>query len=214
MNNQSKQIVINKIFENQTEAAFELVCQAFSSGSEIHKALKITPTEYREFLRPSFSSMLAEKLSLIAFDQSNKQILGCLIACDFSGHNSQIDQVPDRFKPISALLNQLESKYQQIRQFKKGQCMLVDLVVVDPVARGLGIYYKLREAAHDMAKSNGFDTVIGELSSAATQHVCVNKLGHKVMAEIKFSRFQFDETLPFSRIENPSGIQLVEFQLN
>ena len=158
--------------------------------------------------------MLAEGLSLVAYNQQSEQVFGCLIACDFCEHGSKTKPIPHRFKPISALLLLLENNYQQIRQFKEGQCMLVDLVVVDPAARGSGIYYKLREAAHSMAKSKGFEFVIGELSSAATQHVCVNKLGHTVMAEIEFSRFRFEDNYPFAKINIPPGILLVEHQLS
>ena len=94
---------ISKTTGTQSEAVFKLVCSAFASGSELHKALNISTHEYRDFLRPSFDSILGEDLSLIALDQQNKQILGCLIACDFCGHVSSGTQIPERFKPISAL---------------------------------------------------------------------------------------------------------------
>jgi len=204
---------ITKLTNSQSEATFDLVCNAFASGSELHKALNISTQEYREFLRPSFNSMLDEDLSLIAFDQQNEQILGCLIACDFCGHDSPDIQIPERFKPISALLRLLEKQYQEIRQFEPGQCMLIDLVVVSPAARELGVYKKLREAAHDMAKVAGFNAVIGEQSSAITQHFCVNRLGHAVMAEIEYASFEFAGAYPFAELEKPPSIQLVEFQI-
>ena len=65
-----------------------------------------------------------------------------------------------------------------------------------------------------MAKAAGFNTVIGELSSAATQHVCVNSLGQTVMAEIEYASFEFAGGYPFAEIVKPPSIQLVEFQIS
>ena len=91
--------------------------------------------------------------------------------------------------------------------------MLVDLAVVKRQASGLGIYRQLREAAKQMAKIAGFKYVAGELSSPVTQHVCVNRMGHKVIAEIDYASFKYGGNYPFADINQPASIQLVEAEL-
>ncbi len=52
-----------------------------------------------------------------------------------------------------------------------------------------------------------------ELSSAATQHVVLELLGHRKMAEIPFAEFQFGEEHPFQAIKEPLSIILSEGKL-
>ena len=81
---------------------------------------------------------------------------------------------------------------------------------VSSAARGQGIYQRMRATAHEVARDKGYKRVLGELSSAATQHVVLNQLGHRKMVEILFSEFRYSETLPFASIENPPSIILSE----
>jgi len=91
--------------------------------------------------------------------------------------------------------------------------MLVDMAVVSSMARGQGIYRKLRESAHLIGREAGFSRVIGELSSAATQQLCINRLKHKVCAEIVYSTYEYKNQKPFASIKEPKSIVLVEGDL-
>ena len=206
-------IEIVVLSQEKANEAFALVCDEFTNGSELHNALKITTDEYRDFLHDQFYRLIDQGLSLIMIDKAGGNMLGCLIAADFLGHETPASQIPARFKPLSALLKQLETEYLKIRKLEPGQCMLVDLAVVSRQARGLGIYRKLREAAHILAKKARFRFVVGELSSAATQHVCIDKMGHRVQAEIDYRAFEHDGGYPFAAIEQPTSIQLVEVEI-
>jgi len=103
--------------------------------------------------------------------------------------------------------------YRRSMQFPIGEYMLVDMAVVTPSARGQGIYRKLREAIHGVGRAAGFLTVVGELSSAATQHLCINVFNHKVCAEISYSSYDYKGSTPFSNIESPETIVLAEGRL-
>jgi hypothetical protein len=206
-------IKIVTLDQENSDAAFNLVCEEFANGSVLHKALGVTPETYREFLRDQFFLVIEQGLSLIAIDTANETILGCLVACDFLGHESPASQIPTCFKSMSALLNQLEGEYLKKHRLTKGNCMLVDLAVVSQQANGLGIYRKLRETAHHMATKVGFKYVVGELSSSATQYVCVKRMGHKVIVEIEYASFEYGGKYPFADIKQPASIQLVEYQI-
>ena len=194
-------------------AAFNLVCDEFANGSVLHKVLGVTPEVYRAYLRDQFFLVIEQNLSLIAINIDKGNILGCLIACDFLGHETPTAQIPARFKPLSALLHQLESEYLKKRSIDTGDCMLVDLAVVSRQASGLGIYQKLRDEAKELARVAGFRYLVGELSSAATQHVCVNRMGHSVITEVEYATFEYDGQFPFAQINQPTSIQLVELEL-
>ena len=193
--------------------AFELVCEVFVEGSVLHKAVGVSLDEYREYLSGSFQIMLQQGLSLVATDRLNGEVVGCLVACDYTTPVQALTEMPECVKPVSALLQRLDTLYRQQRQITPGDTLLVDMAVVGKGVRGRGLYRKLREVVHHHGYSAGFRRVAGELSSAATQHVCVTEFGHKVCVEIDYEAFEFSGHRPFSVIRDPRSIQLVEGEL-
>jgi len=72
----------------------------------------------------------------------------------------------------------------------------------------------MRRFAHSNAKKLGYQSVIGELSSAATQHFVLKKLGHTKQAEVLFESFDNNGTKPFQSIQEPKSIILAGWVLN
>jgi len=185
-------IEISRMTQDVSQEAFSLACEVFVKASPLHTAMKVTIEEYRDYMALSFVKMRTQNLSLIATDTKNNDLVGCIVACDYATQGQCTVEVPQSLKPINALLNTLDEKYRQDRRLQKGQCLLVDMAVVTPSARGQGIYRRLREAAHQIGREAGFSCVVGELSSTTTQ---------------RGGRF------PFSSIKSPKSIVLVEGEL-
>lgn len=206
-------VEISKLSRENSSPAFSLACKVFAQESVLHKATGVSIEDYREYLNAPFEAMREQQLSLVATDSTTKQVIGCLIACDYAIQIHNPIESPESVKPINALLQQLDKSYRETRRIIPGQFILVDMAIVSPGARGRSIYQKLREAAHLVARNAGYKWAVGELSSAATQRVCVNKFGHKVCAEIEYSSFEYSGRRPFSTIQAPPSIQLVEADL-
>lgn len=207
------QVAISRLTPDACEAAFSLACQVFVDGSVLHQALGIPLDEYRAYFRGPFTTLLAHDLSLVAVDERDGTVLGCLLARDYAEPAPGDAPVPEKLEPLAALLHALEQRYRAIRSIAPGRCMLVDMAIVSPHAAGRGIYRRLRESAHRLGREAGFEQVVGELSSAATQHVCVNGFGHRVRAEIAYASFEHRGRRPFAAIREPVSIQLVEGDL-
>lgn len=201
---------IRPLTVNQSAEALTLVTNEFSVSSPLHQATAVTPQEYQDYLSKNWQSYAfgGPVNSLGAFSSLDNRLLGCLIATRFPVSFVQLDLLPKKQKPIAALLQALELQYLQCNDYSTDS-LLVDLAVVAKNQRGCGIYQQLRTAFHEAAALAGYNTVYGELSSAATQHVCVSKLGHQVVAEIHYADFQYDGRKPFASIEDPCSIQLV-----
>ncbi len=193
--------------------ALSLVCNQFATGSVLHKAMKIGVDEYRLHIQEAFNIAIEEELSVIAIDSESGQVLGCLIATEFVVKRTDITLLPPKFRPIKSLLENLEEIYVRSKKIARGEYMLVDLAIVSDTARGQGIYSKLRSAVHDIGRKRHFKYVVGELSSAATQHLCVEKLGQSVKAEITYANFDYEGSFPFKSIQVPPSIQLAESRL-
>ncbi len=206
-------ISINGIADELHDEVFSLICNVFAKNSVLHSALEISTKEYRCYAAPWFEAMVQQKFSLVALDENTQKVVGCLLACDYANQVSNPSAVPEKFRPLSALLSQLDHLYSTGGAPLPGERLLVDIAVVHPDAGGKGVYRQLRESVHHIARAAGFQLVIGELSSAATQYVCVNKMGQRICAEISYASFEYEGRRPFASISDPHGIQLVEAEL-
>jgi len=204
---------IRQLDHTLNQRAFELVTEVFVEASTLHRALKAGLGEYREFLRPSFKAMVSEGLSVAAVHKSSNKLAGCMIVTDFHNQSTQTLNTHPIFSPMSALTVELCKQYSQKRLTRAGQAILVDMGAVSKDARNAGVYQEMRSVVHETAAKRGFQRVIGELSSIATQNVVLQKLGHRKMAEVDFETFKFKGRYPFQKIEEPASIILAEGDL-
>lgn len=203
-------IKITSLTSKHVEAAFTLATEVFIENSTLHKALEIDLKTYRDYLQPCFNAMIAEGISVVAFDRETEAMLGCLIATDFYQHLEPQISPGDPFAPLAALGAALGRQYKLMRTIAPGDVVLVDMGAVSTNAAGKGVYQLMRNALHQLAKDRGFHSVVGELSSSSTQHVVLNKLGHQKRAEVIFANFTFEGGYPFRSIKEPQSIILAE----
>ncbi|MDJ0613583.1 MAG: hypothetical protein QNJ29_07875 [Rhizobiaceae bacterium] len=206
-------ISISILSEEHMAPAFELATEVFVESSTLHQALGISLEEYRIYLRPSFEACVSEEFSIVATEPATGEVIGCLIATDFRQHLNAANTATGKFAPLAALTTELCRQYKSKRTIDPGDALLIDMGAVRPSTAGMGIYQKMRDAAQINAKEAGYKTVVGELSSASTQHVVLNKFGHAKLAEVKFAEFEIDGKFPFAKITEPNSIILVEGNL-
>ena len=198
--------------ENSFSAqALTLVADQFCANSTLHQAMKISPSEFYNHLHPLWQEYAFEGPvdTLVAVSHEHTEVVGCIIACPFPMQLESLKTLPEKQRPITALLQALEASYLKNNPMID-QSLLVDIAVVDKGVANRGIYQKLRAELHLRAKEAGYKKIYGELSSSATQHVCVDNLRHKVVSEIAFKNFIYNGKRPFASIDSPASIQLVE----
>ena len=200
---------------DQTTASdvFEFVCREFVRGSELHRATGVGTEEYTEYFRAPFFEMIEEKLSFVTMDKNTGEVTACLLAGRFQPCDSALANTPRSIQPIKAILVELEKVCLPLLSQPLENTVLVDIAMVAPAVSGQGIYSGLRKALHQQAAARGFAGVVGELSSKATQVVCVQKLGHRLVGQVDYQSFEFNGAYPFAKIKNTDSIQLVEHVL-
>ena len=204
-------IEIRPLDASLAEAAFDLASRNFATQSALHVVLDARLDDYRAYLRPTFFDDVNDGLSLAATQAGTGDLVGVLIVRDFrkqrfAGH-LPFQQLYD---PVTALFETLEADYLQDRHLKTGEALLVDMAAVVPSHTGLGIYQTLRREISSRARSAGYKYIIGELTTAATQHVVVAKLGHRTCATIVPSDFVHAGRRPFASVTDPQTILLTE----
>ena len=193
------------------EDGFALASRNFATQSALHVALAANVDEYRAYLRPTFFDDVDDGFSLAAMDAASGNLVGVLIVRDFLKQRFA-DPLPfqQKFDPVTALFEALEASYLQDRDLVPGQALLIDMAAVAPSHTGRGIYQALRREISAKARSAGYIYTIGELTSAATQRVVLEKLGHRKAAEITPADFTYAGERPFASVTDPAVIVLTE----
>ena len=204
---------IRPLTSDLSDRALDLATETFVGGSSLHRARGITLDEYRAHLAPFFARMIAEALSVIAIDPDTDVLGGCMIVTDYHTRLDETAAVNPRFAAHGAMTADLFRQYARHQPIEPGRIILVDMAAVPPQNAGAGLYQSMRAAVHDIARANGLRRVVGELSSAATQHVVPNRLGHKKRAEVTFAAFKHDNEFPYRSIQAPSSYILAEGEL-
>ena len=207
-------ITLKQINSSIAEDAFLFVSAVFATRSTLHRAINIEIDVYRDYLKASYQQAIDQGLSIVAVDESEKDICGVLIAKDIviPDRTTQVLQVK-KLLPITKLSQKLDEIYFVQRQITFGDAMLVDIAAVSQHHGGLDIYKDMRLEAHAMAAQKGFKFVIGQLSSPKTQEIILSELGHRNYGEIVFSAFTCDGRYPFASIKNPQSIIISEQRL-
>jgi len=203
-----------KLSADQKTQLFELVCNEFVSSSPIHDALGINSREFSDYMHDDWESYIHKGPlgSLVACEQDSGDIIGCMISADFpSCFNESVKQSLKQ-QTVSALLEELEELYLR-ENGETENSLLVDIAVVADKYSNQGIYQQLRHSLQGMAITKGFKSIFGELTSAATQHVCIDKLHQQTVAEVFYKDFKFAGTRPFANILEPPSIKLVKASL-
>lgn len=194
------------------DAVLDYLCREFLVGSVLHRSHGVTREAYVNYMREPFCAMVDEGFSVVALDQQSR-LRGCLLASDYALHTVQGAPAPEPFRPVNALLNALEALFEYDRSIGPGQVLKVDMAVVSPSARRQGIYQKLRQYVHSLGAESAYSSIVGELTSKATQTLCIQKFGHELRCEIDYASFEFEGGYPFASIESPKSVQLVEGDL-
>ena len=191
-----------------------LVSKHFVPHSTLHQAVGITANDFYGLMKDRWQDYLADPPvdPLVAENIDGSEMLGCLICTPFPSDFSSIDQLPGNSQSIARLLQALEHQYtSSVAEVERS--VMVDLAVVLQSAAGNGIYQQMRHEIHKRARQAGYTRIFGALSSAVSQHVCVEKLGQTVVAEIAYADYSHNNTTPFNAIQEPRTIQLVSASL-
>lgn len=195
--------------------ALSLVCNEFFPYSSLHNAVEMDRAEFEGYMTQEWHSYISKcpLTGLVAVDVSSNSVVGCLIPARFPSDYSDLESLTSKRQSIAVLLQKLEAIYLQTTPSLR-DALMVDIAVVSKAAGGQGIYQSMRKKFQLLAAANGYRYVIGALSSAATQKVCIEKLNHEVVSEIRFSDYNELENYPFASITSPKSIQLVVCPLN
>ena len=172
------------------------------------QALGIDVNSYVSFAEIVSQRAIQYQLSLVAKNEDSGDVVGFSILEDFLGETPNLEDVDSRFLPIMNVVDELKKWYINNYAIKSGEILYISMTGVDEKYQGQGIAHQLMEETFQVARNNNYKGIIAECTGAITQHIRA-KHGFKVVKEIEYKTFLYNEELVFKHIEKPSGCQLM-----
>ena len=195
-------MVIEKLNEKCVAAAFELITLEFLEHNIIHKALGTQLDDCEYWFFTEFQNTLEEGLSLVGFDPVTENLIGVLFATDLMKPTNFEARKPLSVQsPLRVSCADLKRRYLQLYPRNTGEALLLDMVAVSWSYRGQGIYRAIRLEINNVALRHQYKYVVGGLSSAITQKILFNEMGHSPVLEIRYQIFLHRVEYPFASKE-------------
>lgn len=195
---------------NELDEVAMMMAEAFTIHEPMTSALGITSKEYVDFIRLLGPKMVDEELTVIARNQETNQIVGAMITDDFAIEPpAEIRRLGDQFKPVWAILDDLDIRYKQGRILAKGEYLHFFLLAVDHLQTGKNLAVKLVQACLENGIRKGYKSGIVEATGIVSQHI-FRKFGFGQCFEIPYQTFMFEGTRVFESIKDHHGVILMD----
>lgn len=190
-----------------------LLAESFSRHEPISRAVGLSSAELEGLVMAFGPKALAERLSLVARDVHTGDLVGALLAQDFSTPPPDgIADIAPSFAPIGALLDGLDDRYRASREIAPGTCLHLFMLGVARHGHGRGIADHLLKAGLANGKARGYRFAVGEATGNVSQHLC-RKNGFRDVLAASYKDFVFDGRHVFSSIVGPEATILMDREL-
>lgn len=193
--------------KSDLEQVIHCLSHAFTQET-MSKALDINANSYIYLAEIVCQKAIKDQLSLVAKDEKSGDVIGFSILEDFVTELPNLDSVDARFLPIMNLLGELDDWYKSNYKVKCGEILHLFMTGVDEQYRGQGIAHKLMEEVFNLAKDNGYRSIIAECTGAITQHIRA-KYGFQAIKEIEYKTYLYNGELVFKGIHEPRSCKLM-----
>ena len=188
-----------------------MTAEAFARYEPITSSLGISIEDFADFVRlRSRPKAEQEELTVIARHQDTNQIIGAMVADDFAVEPpEEIRHLADKFEPVWAILDELDTQYKQGRILPKGEYLHLLLGAVDHRHTGKNVAKNLVQTCLENGIKKGYRTGVVEATGVVSQHIC-RKFGFMDCFEIPYKIFAFQGKRVFESIEGHRGIILMD----
>ena len=195
---------------NELHEMAVMTAEAFSRYEPVTSALGISVEDFTDFVKLLGPKVEYEELTVIARSQDTKQIIGAMIADDFAIEQpEEIRRLGDKFEPVWAILDELDTRYKQGMVFPKGKYLHLLLGAVNHQHNGKNIAKNLIKICLENGVRKGYKRGFGEATGVVSQHI-LRKFGFVDCFEIPYKTFSFQGRKVFESIKVHHSIILMD----
>ncbi len=187
-----------------------IAAETFARYEPVTSSLGISLEDFADFVRLLGPKVEQEELTVIARNQGTNQIIGAMVTDDFAIEPpEEMRHLGDNFKPLWAILDELDNQYKQGRNLPKGEYLHFFLLAVDHQQSGKNVAKNLVQTCLENGVRKGYTTDVVEATGVVSQHI-FRKFGFVDRFEAPYKTFTFQNKPVFESIKDHHGIILMD----
>lgn len=184
-----------------------LVARVFSQDEPLAVAAGQTEAELYAMMSAAAPSALTQALSIGAW--SDGKLIGAAITTVFTWlPPADSDALSPRYKPIFALLAELEADFEARPVSELQNCAHLHMLAVERSFRDDRIAGKLVQQVVETASRKGLQEVVADATNPASQRVFA-RAGFERINTVRYDSFTFEDERVFSTIGNATETALM-----
>ena len=204
-------IVYELFTDAETDCLVHVVSHAFTEFEPMTSALGVPYEDFCLFMRKLAAKAVKEKLSIIARNPADGEVIGALVCEDLMGEPPEgMEDVTPMLAPVFTLLDGLTDPYRESRQYKHGQCLHIFMMAVLRNSTGKDIAQEMVRQSMINAKEMGYCRASTEATGVISQYIFKEKYGFDKLEETLYKDFLFDGEPVFRKIERHPSAALMD----
>lgn len=199
------------VFElSDQDELVSLLAEAFSRDDPPAQALGVTAKEFAACVRPFCPRAAAEGSSVIARSAATGEMVGALLAEDFTAPPPPgIEQASEKLLPMFALLEQMDAQYQRDKTIEPGTYLHLHFLGVARPFTGRKVAQHLLAACQENGRRKGYRVAVTEASGSVSQNI-LRKQGFTERLQMPYQEYRYQGIPVFASIEGHSGVILMD----
>jgi predicted N-acetyltransferase YhbS len=203
---ESRGVHVRLLQPGDVEEMTALIAATFSRAEPMGAALGLPPEVVRQVVSVFAPRAVEDGLTLVARDAVTGELVGALLADDFAAPPPEgIEAVDERFRPIAALLEELDAGYREGRSMRPGEYLRLAMLGVSPAAAGRRVGQDLVELCLENGARRGFRAAVTEATGRVSQHIC-RKHGFVERITCPYRSFRFEGRPVFASIGDHGAV--------
>lgn len=191
---------ISTLQTEHVKSAKELFIKAFCYSEPVTKHLAIQPDDYEAFATAVLEKAVADGLSKVALDKSNRVIAFVIVEDIADPLKTKVSLYP-RMKPILALIDDLSAPFTEGRKFLKGKIAHFWIAAVEQELMGKGLFKKVNAETLKAVVSKGYNLAYAEFTNEISAKEALHFEALKLCNKIKYDDYLLDGQKPFKGLQ-------------
>jgi GNAT superfamily N-acetyltransferase len=187
-----------------------VIAEAFSHYEPMAVAQDLSRGELVDFIKLLGPKAAQEALTVLARDQATDRVIGAVLTDDFaSAPPKGIEHISEKFGPILALLDELDTQYKQGKSLHVGEYLHLFIIAIMHQHTGKKVAQNLIQACLENGLRKGYRMAVTEATGVISQHI-FRKCGFVDRIEIPYKTFIYQGRRVFMSIEGHTSTILMD----
>jgi len=209
-----KDIEYRLLDQDSFQASLDCIVEVFLKSEPITSLMKVGVGEFLPFASGLLRHALGQGLSWVAVDRITGEVAGIRVTTKLDEDFEPRVSFGPKMDVVVEFLSSVSEQGRPLLACSPKKSVHSHMVAVDSRYQGLGVAKTLLERASFWAWWKGYETSVGEVTSAFNQRILSKIPSYKAIHRVSYQEFQKDGRRPFEALKDHSECVLFQFDLS